>query len=297
MRKIIMVLGVVALLAVAAVSFGIINADSDDQEQLTLDALVDVVTPADPTALPKGATYYAALDLFGEGDAGGTVIGKLDSMTMSTAPADVLEGMSLSVYKIDGEGEIYVAFGPGNAFIEGTPGAITGGTGKYRSATGEALLTVVGGVIRTAFTLNDSDSDDHDSDSDDLEQLRVVGLGVGQSPPGDATVFPKAAMFYLEVNLFEEDDAGGTVIGRTDYLTMRTAPPGVVEGMGLAVFKFDGEGEIHVTFGPGNAFVEEQVGAIIGGTGRYRGVMGELGQLIVGAEIRYSFTFNGELDD
>ena len=154
MKKIIMVLGVVALLAVAAVSMGVANAKPGGQE-LKVDALITTISPGPSPALAKGATLYVEFDLFRQGDAGNEVVGEGDFMGMSTA-GNVSEAMGLFVYRLDGKGDIHVSSGAGTGLApEGRIGAIIGGTGIYRGVTGEYHHKAVGGgEIHITFKFN-----------------------------------------------------------------------------------------------------------------------------------------------
>lgn len=69
MKKVVMVLGVVAPLAVAGISAGVANAKQEGQE-LKVDALVTEITPRASITPAKGEAAHAELDLFEEGDAG-----------------------------------------------------------------------------------------------------------------------------------------------------------------------------------------------------------------------------------
>lgn len=151
MKRIIMVLGVMALLAVAVVSMGVANGAPGGRE-LIMDALVVEISPGVSTTLDKGQTEYVELDLFEEGDAGGVAIGEGDGMSMATEPMGVAGTMGLFVYEIFGEGEIPVSSGPGLAGDPGgRTGAIIGGTGLYRGTTGEHNVTFIEGVITINF--------------------------------------------------------------------------------------------------------------------------------------------------
>ena len=154
MKKIIMVLGVVALLVVAAVSMGVANAKPGGQE-LMVDAVITNLTPGSSSTLNKGETLYVEFDLFRQGDAGGEVIGEGDFMGMSTA-GNVSGAMGLFVYRIDDIGEIHVSAGSGTGVDpEGRIGAIIGGTGIYRGVTGEYHhKSVGGGELHITFKFN-----------------------------------------------------------------------------------------------------------------------------------------------
>ena len=155
MKKIMMVLAAVALLAAAGVSISAANAKPGGQE-LKLDGVVREVTPGPSASLPKAAMEYVEIDLFRDGDAGGAVIGEGDLMAMVTAPVGVSEVMGLHVLHIFGEGEIHVSLGPGiGRNPGGRVGAIIGGTDIYRGVTGEYhLQSVVGGEIHITFKFN-----------------------------------------------------------------------------------------------------------------------------------------------
>ena len=65
MKKIIMVLGVVALLAVAGISMGVANAKPGGQE-LVLDTKITFLFPGASNTLDKGAAEYLESVLFRE---------------------------------------------------------------------------------------------------------------------------------------------------------------------------------------------------------------------------------------
>ena len=106
------------------------------------------------------------------------------------------------------------------------------------------------------------------------EELKVDVLTTFAT--GSTVNLPAAGMAYVEQDIFDEGDAGGTVIGQVTIMVMATKPVGVSEAMGLFVYKIFGEGEIHVTTGPSRSTNSDgTTGVITGGTGVFRGVSGE----------------------
>lgn len=129
-----MILGVVALLA--AVSMGVASQPRGVPE-FRLDGEIMLLIPGYSSTLEEGERLYAEIDLYGEGDLGGVIIGKGHYMAMGTAPVGVSGSMGLFFYEIFGEGEIHVSVGPGSGFTPPRVGVIIGGTGIYRGVTGE----------------------------------------------------------------------------------------------------------------------------------------------------------------
>lgn len=145
MNKIIAAMGVVAILAAMIFSIGLVSAKPGGQE-LNVDVRTTFATGT-TGGLPEGKMVHVKQDIFAEGDAGGTVIGQVNIMVMSTEPVGVNQAMGLFVYKIFGKGEIYVSTGPSNSSSpDGTTGVITGGTGQFRGVSGESNFKTVAGV-------------------------------------------------------------------------------------------------------------------------------------------------------
>jgi len=150
MTKIIMVLGVVALLAVVGIFMGVANAKSAVGE-LTIDAKFVAFFPDRSANLPEGVPYYSVLDIFKEGEIGGVPIGEGHLMNMATEPIGTSGTISRWVVRIFGEGEIHLSTGPR---IGPAPqlGAIIGGTEIYRGASGDfSRETIGGGELRITF--------------------------------------------------------------------------------------------------------------------------------------------------
>ncbi len=105
--------------------------------------------------LGKGEPQYIEWDLYGEGDAGGELIGKAHYMAVVTTPINVQGNMGLFVHEIFEKGEIHVSLGRGlSSNPGGRVGAIIGGTGIYRGVTGEYHLETVGGERHITMKFN-----------------------------------------------------------------------------------------------------------------------------------------------
>ena len=125
------------------------------------------------------------------------------------------------------------------------------------------------------------------------QELRLDTVSTDLAP-SDILSLAKSGMIYAKADIFQEGDAGGTVIGQVDVMAMKTTGSGEnVLAMGLFTYKIFGEGEIHVSHGPGNSTLSEgRSGVITGGTGNFRGVGGESHVLTVAGVGHATFNFN-----
>ena len=140
MKKIITVLGVMALLALAGISMDVVNAKPGGQE-LVVDTRVTLVVPGNSSTLNKGEVEYAESVLFKEGACelscpsvdGDEVIGMFRANLMATEPIGTFGAIGTLVYSLP-EGDIHVSI----QSVEGVvTGVIIGGTGDFRGAAGE----------------------------------------------------------------------------------------------------------------------------------------------------------------
>ena len=155
MKKLILVMTVVALLVVAAVSVGVANGAPGGQE-LRFETVNTDLSPGSTTTLPKAGIAAAAFDIYEEGDAFGTIIGQGKAMAMATEDVTVQGAIVIFAFEVTGKGEIHVSSGFGNSSAPGgRPGVILGGTGIYRGVTGEFLLErIAPGVLLATFKFN-----------------------------------------------------------------------------------------------------------------------------------------------
>ena len=158
MKKLLMVLGVMALLA-AALSVTAATTTADDDDKLVVD-VDSTFIPSTSFLLAKGELGYVEGDVFEEGQTGvAAPIGKLIGSFVATEPVGTRGSFNHWVYRIFGEGDIHVAHvredAAGNPPFEG---AITGGTGEFEGEAGEFSATILGPccpfVIRATFAFD-----------------------------------------------------------------------------------------------------------------------------------------------
>ena len=158
MKKVAVVLSVMALLALAAVLIGAANGANGSQH-LVVDVKWVSFSPANSANSPKGAAYYAELDVFREGEIGGVPIGEGHQMTMATQPIGTSGALGLWVFRIFGEGELHATISPRDPNLpcssQNCIGVITGGTGIYLGASGDfSRENLNGGENRVTFNFN-----------------------------------------------------------------------------------------------------------------------------------------------
>ena len=124
------------------------------QQRLVVDGVATLTRPSAPVDLDKGERVYLELDLFREGQAGvGVPIGEAKIDGVATEPAGTFGLFNRLVFRIFGEGDIYVAALPVGEQLEG---AIIGGNGEFSGASGEFSFTITSpGVFRHVFTFED----------------------------------------------------------------------------------------------------------------------------------------------
>ena len=131
-------------------------------------------------------------------------------------------------------------------------------------------------------------------------QELIVDAFVPEQIPGPSITLGKGEDEYAKLVLYEEGNAGGVAVGKGAAMLIATEPVNVHGIMGLFVYEIFGKGEIHISAGPGTPRDPGgRIGAIIGGTGTYRGVTGEYHHVAVDDPVtflRITFKFNSGMN-
>ena len=152
MKRLLIVLGVVALAAVAVSVTAASNLSAAAPNQLVLDYVGTFVTPGGTDTLAKGERQYGEFDLFAEGTVGiEERIGEGKWDLVATEPVGTFGWYESETFHIFGQGVIEVV-GTGLPW----EGAIIGGTGVFSGASGEYSGICEGfeGFCRVTFTFN-----------------------------------------------------------------------------------------------------------------------------------------------
>ena len=133
MKRLLIVLGVVALAAVAVSVTAASNLSATAPNQLVVDWVFKFITPGGSDTLDKGERQYGEFDLFAEGTVGiEERIGEGKWDLVSTEPVGISGWYESESFHIFGQGVIEIV-GVGPPW----EGAIVGGTGDFAGASGE----------------------------------------------------------------------------------------------------------------------------------------------------------------
>ena len=155
MKRLHIVLGVVALMAVAVSVTAATNLSAAAPNQLVVDGVVTFII--DPSsAIGKGEQGYFEGDVFEEGQFGvSPPIGEFKGSFVSTEGIGPGASIGKTVWRISDEGDIWVARVFDDSLTPEFEGAIIGGTGRFAGASGEYSATIVSFdpfVFRATFT-------------------------------------------------------------------------------------------------------------------------------------------------